>query len=441
MEKQQIQELEWKIQKIEESVKKNNLITMFKGIVKPLHKENLFLDIWITKKQVTLILTEDEAKDSQKKNAIYKQLWISLENWIRPINAGETFHKNVFDLLTKKISLDVVILLLEALWNKYKFNMSYIDDIVLDLDIPNGLKQDIVKQKSILAIDKYDFPKKKEIISKIKVLSDKRSLKEKWLGFLELSDELKKEQELIKNIKNGLLMPWFVFFIWIVLIVIVNEKLFPIFIKSFWADNPGVIKKITSNIVYISYHFVKDNLILLWIGLLFIIMAFFVLKNINIIKYYFNAVLLKIPIIKEVIKYNELLKLMNILIGQYKYKLWFDVLYKNLQDNTNYYYSSKYYWYDKIHEIDQIIKNIIKDWNLPKQEAWTLETLLSWAWWYSNINDIMELKQDVIKGYEGAIDNLLKLIKAVLFVWMALMTLLVVKAVYISMYDIYDQIN
>jgi len=441
MEKQNIKKKEAQLQKIEETVKKNNLFTMAKWLFKPLRKENLFLDIWITKKQITLIMTEEDAKDPQKKNAIYKKLWISLDQGIKTINAWWNFHKNVFDLLTKKISIDVVILLLDSLWNKYKFNMSYIDDIVMDLDIPNGLKQDVLKQKSILAIEKYDFPKKKEIISKIKVLSDKRSLKEKWLGFLELSWELKKEQELKKEIKSWLLMPWFVFAIWLFLIVLVNEKLFPIFIKSFWANNPWVIKKITSNIVYQSYHFVKYNYIILIVMLIILAIAIIILKNINVVRYYFNAFLLKLPIIKDVIKYNELLKLMNILIWQYKYKLWFDVLYKNLQDNTNYYYSKKYYSYDKIHEIDKIIKRIIKDWNLPKQESWTLETLLSWAWWYSNIDDIMELKQDVIKNYKKTIDTLLKLIKAILFILMALMTLLVVKAVYISMYDIYDQIN
>jgi len=441
MDDKKIKEIEWKIQKVEEKVKKNNLLNMAKWLFKPLHKENLFLDIWITKKQVTLILTEEEASDSQKKNAIYKKLWISLEEGIRSISAGESFHKNLFDLLTKKISSQTVILLLEALGNKYKFNISYIDDIVLDLDIPNWLKQDILKQKNILAIEKYDFPKKKDIISKIRVLSDKRSLKEKWLGFLELAGELKKEQELYKDIKNWLVMPWMVFAIWIILIVIVNEKLFPMFIKSFWADNPGVITKITSNIVYQWYHFVKDNYVILWIFFVAMFISFFILKNINVVRYYFNAFLLKLPIIKEVIKYNELLKLINILIWQYKYKLWFDILYKNLQENTNYYYSTKYYWYDRIHEIDKIIKKIIKDWNLPKQESWTLETLLSWSGWYSNIEDILELKQDIMKWYKEAIDNLLKLIKFFLFIWMAGMTLLVVKAVYMSMWDIYEAIN
>jgi len=429
------------VQQIEKEIKKNNILNMLKWLFVPLKKEQIAINIWLEKKVVEIILTEEEAQDAQKKVSAYKKLWIDIDKGVRPVLLSESFHKNVFDLLTKKLSLKTIILLLKALWNKYKFEMSYIDDVVMTLDIPNSLKQDLLKEKSIFVLNKYSFPKKKDLMSKIRILSDKRTLREKWLWFLELAEELEKELELKKAMKKSLVMPIVVIIISLVLIVIVNKNVFPTFIKSFGATNPSVVQKITSNIVYQVYHFVINNWLVLLLWSITFIIIIFILKNISIVRYYWTAFLLKIPIIKNVIKYKELLKLVDILIWQYKYNLWFDNLYQSITNSADFYYLSNYYKYENIFNIHDIIKKMIEDRVVPVQESQILSTLLSWSGWYNNIKEIVELKEDIIKWYKEVINDLIVLVQRLLFWVMAVMVLLVVKAVYISLYDIFNQIN
>lgn len=418
------------LQEIEKKIKKNNAISLFKWIFGKIHKEVFVLEIWTKKQKLELILPEKIANDPAKKQVYLKKNWIDFTN-LRKISLSSNYYKNLYDFIFKKnLDLDTVIHILKSIGHTYELGMSSIRDIYLN--ISDTLKEELSRDL-IGTLSQYNFKYKDEIIWKLKTLQN-RELEEKWKWYLNIVMELEEKRKMKQHIKKQLVMPAISFLLTIGIFVVANMSLFPIFLQSFWQWNKELSEKITWNIIYTSYHFAINNyiaLIILWIWLL---ISIFILKQLYIVRFYFTKILLYVPWLTNVIKYKELLNLSNNLINKFKYNINNKEFYINLQQTGSAYYAS-FYTADAILDIHTMLKKMIQLKLFPAEEGSFLLSLISNSQWYENIDNIYKLHKEISIKYQEAVDKYLGYIQSVLFTITALLVFVVVKTLYLSMYD------
>jgi len=426
------------IQQIEKQLKKNNLINSIKWFFKPIYKETLYINVWLDKKIIDIILTEDDFKDPKRKLAIYKKLWIDVTT-TKYVTISTNYYKNFFDLFNKNLSLDTIILLLKTVGRNYQLGITNIKPVIKYLDLPVSLKKELVID-FINALNKYNFPNKQQIIAKLKTL-EWRTIEDKGKGFLELAEELEAENRIKKELKKKMVMPLFITLFSIGIFVMTNEYLFPVILESFWKDNKELVQQITNNFVYVSYHYIKSNW--LFISLIFIILAIIIyfLRQIYYIRLYFTKFLLKIPIIKDIIKYKEFINFLNNIINVFKYNLNNQYLYNNLQNTANIYYASKFFNYDNVINLEKLVEILLKNDAIPKIEGSQLLMLISNSGWYQNIKLIEKLKEQTISEYIKKL-NLIISIFSYFVLWIsAILVLIVLLNVYGGLYDSMNKIK
>lgn len=418
------------LQQIEKKIKKNNAISLFKWIFGKIYKEVFVLEIWTKKQKLELILPEKIANDPAKKQVYLKKKWIDFTN-LRKISLSSNYYKNLYDFIFKKnLDLDTVIHILKSIGHTYELGMSSIRDIYLN--ISDTLKEELSRDL-IGTLSQYNFKYKDEIIWKLKTLQN-RELEEKWKWYLNIVMELEEKRKMKQHIKKQLVMPAISFLLTIGIFIVANMSLFPIFLQSFWQWNKELSEKITWNIIYITYHFVVNNyiaLIILWIWLL---IAIFILKQLYVVRFYFTKILLYVPWLTNVIKYKELLNLSNNLINKFKYNINNKEFYVNLQQTSSAYYAS-FYTADAILDIHTMLKKMVQLKLFPPEEGSFLLSLISNSQWYENIDNIYKLHKEISVKYQEAVDKYLGYIQSVLFVITALLVFVVVKTLYLSMYD------
>lgn len=390
---------------LEGSIQKNNFFSLLKSFFSPLFKQRFFYQ----NETYEILLTEEEYSNPVKKQLKFAKLWIvDYTNEVIPTSV--IMYKNILEyLFVKKLSLITVLKLLKSIGNRYKAGLAQFWGFIEHLPYPLHLKKKLLEtQNLVLVLKEYDFTQKDDMIKRLEALQD-RPTKDRGEEYIQIAEEISMDITVKKKIKSSFIQPAIYIVLIIITIVFFNTKFFPIMLQLA-TENPKVLTNVTQNPIYILYNGFIDNWIIITIFSVLWILALYLLMQIQIVKEYWQALLIKTPIVRDMIKYREFNRFLSIIITYYNSRLKQAVLHSYL-NAWPIFYCKTLYTADKTVVVDELLKYAVNNNLFPLEPASNLLSIMASWDVYSAVWDMREIKKETLVWYEEAVKKFVSIIQ------------------------------
>ena len=386
-------------------IKKVNFYTLLKGIFSPLMKQRFYYQ----NDSFEVLLTEEEYNDPVKKQILFSKLGI-VDYQTEITTTGITSYKNILEyLFFKKLSLKMVLKLLKSVWNRYKANLSQMNGFIENLPYPSHLKKALLESQNLpIVLKEYNFDRKEDIIKRLEALSD-RTTEDRGKEYLQIAEEISLDLEVMRQVKASFVEPFIYFILVIGTVVFFNTNFFPVMLELA-KENPKVLNQITDNSLYILYHGVLDNWILLLIILIWTIITVLLLRQLQVARELWQAFLMKIPFVADMIKYKEYNRFLSIVITYYNSRLKQSILHSYL-NAWPLFYTKRLYTNENTVVLDILVKQAVQSKYYPVEEWSNLLSIMASGDVYNHVDEMRTIKKEVLIGYQNAVNNFVKIVR------------------------------
>lgn len=390
---------------LDAKIQKVNFFTSLKGIFSPLMKQRFYYQ----NDSFEVLLTEEEYNDPVKKQIVFNKLGI-VDYQSEITTTGITTYKNIFEyLFFKKLSLGMVLKLLKSVGNRYKANLSQMNGFIENLPYPSHLKKALLESQNLpIVLKEYNFDRKEDIIKRLEALAD-RTTEDRGKEYLQIAEEISLDLEVMRQVKASFVEPFIYFILVIGTVVFFNTNFFPVMLELA-KENPKVLNQITDNSLYILYHGVLDNWIILLITLIGTIIAVLLLRQLQVAREMWQAFLMKIPFVADMIKYKEYNRFLSIVITYYNSKLKQAILHSYL-NAWPLFYTKRLYTNENTVVLDILVKKAVQLKYYPVEEGSNLLSIMASGDVYNHIDEMRTIKKEVLIGYQNAVNTFVKIIR------------------------------
>lgn len=390
---------------LDAKIKKVNFYTLLKGIFSPLMKQRFYYQ----NDSFEVLLTEEEYNDPVKKQILFSKLGI-VDYQTEITTTGITSYKNILEyLFFKKLSLKMVLKLLKSVWNRYKANLSQMNGFIENLPYPSHLKKALLESQNLpIVLKEYNFDRKEDIIKRLEALSD-RTTEDRGKEYLQIAEEISLDLEVMRQVKASFVEPFIYFILVIGTVVFFNTNFFPVMLELA-KENPKVLNQITDNSLYILYHGVLDNWILLLIILIWTIITVLLLRQLQVARELWQAFLMKIPFVADMIKYKEYNRFLSIVITYYNSRLKQSILHSYL-NAWPLFYTKRLYTNENTVVLDILVKQAVQSKYYPVEEWSNLLSIMASGDVYNHVDEMRTIKKEVLIGYQNAVNNFVKIVR------------------------------
>lgn len=390
---------------LDAKIKKVNFYTLLKGIFSPLMKQRFYYQ----NDSFEVLLTEEEYNDPVKKQILFSKLGI-VDYQTEITTTGITSYKNILEyLFFKKLSLKMVLKLLKSVWNRYKANISQMNGFIENLPYPSHLKKALLESQNLpIVLKEYNFDRKEDIIKRLEALSD-RTTEDRGKEYLQIAEEISLDLEVMRQVKASFVEPFIYFILVIGTVVFFNTNFFPVMLELA-KENPKVLNQITDNSLYILYHGVLDNWILLLIILIWTIITVLLLRQLQVARELWQAFLMKIPFVADMIKYKEYNRFLSIVITYYNSRLKQSILHSYL-NAWPLFYTKRLYTNENTVVLDILVKQAVQSKYYPVEEWSNLLSIMASGDVYNHVDEMRTIKKEVLIGYQNAVNNFVKIVR------------------------------
>ena len=149
---------------------------------------------------------------------------------------------------------------------------------------------------------------------------------------------------------------------------------------------------------------------MLLIILIWTIITVLLLRQLQVARELWQAFLMKIPFVADMIKYKEYNRFLSIVITYYNSRLKQSILHSYL-NAWPLFYTKRLYTNENTVVLDILVKQAVQSKYYPVEEWSNLLSIMASGDVYNHVDEMRTIKKEVLIGYQNAVNNFVKIVR------------------------------